>query len=102
MYEIRKWDTGEVIFSGMGHPRQVVQDAVNEGRSLYRADLRGLYLYGVNFNGADLAEAMLDNADIEGCTFEGANLNNIRRQGRQDTPIPPQATKESSTKPDMK
>lgn len=101
MHEIRRWDTGEVLFSGPGQPRQVVQDAVNAGVCLHRADLRGLYLYGVNFNGADLSEAMMDNADIESCTFEGANINNVRRDGRNDKPIPVQATKESSADPDM-
>ena len=54
--------------------RKQVIDLLRRGRSLEQADIRGLDLSGINFDGVNLRWTKLADADLSQCSFRGADL----------------------------
>lgn len=54
--------------------RKTVLDMLRKKESLEEADLRGLDLSGVSFDGARLVYAKFAEANLSKCSFRGANL----------------------------
>ena len=70
MAEIKHKMSGEVLASGEGTVKEVVEQAVKEGADLVGADLRGADLRGADLRQADLRGADLRGADLTGTCFD--------------------------------
>jgi hypothetical protein len=72
-YEIKRWDSGELIYEGEGESlRNVVEQAVSKKISLRNADLRN-----ANLRNANLRNANLRNADLRNVNLPYADLRNV-------------------------
>jgi len=72
--KIKRWDTGDVIFSGEYDSLKIaVEDAVKN-----RALLNGASLNGALLNGASLDGASLNGASLNGASLDGASLNDTK------------------------
>jgi len=84
MTQLKRWDTGAVIYEGEGAIAELVAATQKFGISKFRAnlcganlreaDLRGADLRGANLRGANLCEANLCEADLCSANLREANL----------------------------
>ena len=72
-----RW-TGDIIFeSEKTTYKEAVEEAVESGTNLSKADLYGADLSGTNLSGTNLYEADLSKADLYGAKFYGKTDNPI-------------------------
>ena len=85
--ELKRWDTMEVIFSGeFENKKEMVEEAVRQGKNLTGAylagaNLAGVNLTGVNLTGVNLAGAYLARANLTGAYLAGVNLTGVNLAG---------------------
>lgn len=95
LVEIRRWDTGIVIYSGFHFlVKEAIQAMIAAKMCFYRANLRGLILNGITFPpGTDLTEADFTNTelvdvDLRGCILTGTNFFNASvRKAQTDSRV---------------
>lgn len=76
LYEIKRWDNGEIIFSHECDSRKIcVEAAVKSRANLSGANLSGANLYGADLSRANLSRADLSRANLSCAYLYGANLS---------------------------
>ena len=91
----KKWTIsdrdGNVLYQGEAESKKLlIQELVQSGKSMARADLRNLNLSHLDISGGDFSGADLSGASIRGCiakgtVFDGAILNGCRAEGMMAT-----------------
>ena len=82
MIEIKRWDTGEVIYSGKYESiKDCLESGVSKGISFFRAKLNDAKLNGAKLNGAKLNGAKLNGAKLNGAKLNYAELNGAKLNG---------------------
>jgi hypothetical protein len=74
MTQIKRWDTGAVIYEGNGTIAELMGQARKLGISCFRADLSRADLRGTNLRETNLREAKLCDADLRDADLSGADL----------------------------
>jgi len=79
MIEIKRWDTGEVIFSGdYKSIKDALEDGISKGISFNYAKLNYAELNYAELNNAELNNAELNNAELNNAKLNDAVLNNAK------------------------
>jgi len=82
LIEIKRWDTGVVIYSGeFASVRGAVDSAVKSLADLSLVNLSRANLSGANLSGANLSRANLSWADLSGANLSWANLSRANLSG---------------------
>jgi len=80
--ELKRWDTGEVIFEmGCATFRELVEGSIKAGVTLYRADMRGANMRYANMSDANMLDADMRGADMRGANMSGANMRGANMRG---------------------
>ena len=83
MIEIKRWDTGEVIYSGeFSSVKDCLEAGVSKAINFCYANLNGAELNSANLNNAqmnyaNLNNAELNNAELNGAQLYGAQINSV-------------------------
>ena len=77
LYEIKRWDTGEIIFSHECDSWKICLEAAVKSR----ADLSRANLSGANLSSANLSSANLSDANLFGANLSRANLSRANLSG---------------------
>jgi hypothetical protein len=81
MNQLKRWDTGTVIYEGEGTVAELLAATQKLGISKFRADLSRADLSGANLSGADLSRADLSGAKLSRADLSGANLSRADLSG---------------------
>jgi len=73
--ELKRWDTGEVIFEmECSTFRELVEEATKEGICFYRADMGGADMSGADMRYVNMRDADMSDANMSGADMRGADM----------------------------
>jgi hypothetical protein len=75
MNQLKRWDTGTVIYEGEGTVAELLAATQKLGISKFRADLSRADLSRADLSGANLSRADLSRADLSGANLSRADLS---------------------------
>jgi len=80
--ELKRWDTGEVIFEmECGTFRELVEGAIKNRVSLFRANMSGADMRDADMSGADMRDANMSGADMSGADMRCADMSGADMSG---------------------